>query len=453
MCALTAFVDSWHIYLLIGNEKVAKLAIKSESKRQILLNPDTNVYCPMEVVGGSNISQSQSLHAGVTSSIEESEVQQVCLPDLGIYCPMEVANGNDTSRNLTEERSVHILDTKVCCPMEVLGRNGTFINTIHSLDTSVCCQVEAAGKPEYLDNLIEESEMYTENKLKEGTKEQENFNVKVVTTRSSIVKERANESTRSDTGENENFIETFLIQRQLTDHNLRVLIQLKKKGDKPTWADVSSLSPLVKYYWNRWDSLEIVDGILCKKFENETGNQFTSQIITPQSLVVDVLEQLHSSVTGGHLGLKKTFNKIRQKYHWYKMYRDIERWCQKCDVCNSRKMPRKKPKAPLKLYNVGAPLERVAVDIMGPLPKTRNGNLYLLVIGDYFTKWVDALPLGNQEAIAVASKLVDRFISILGVPMQIHSDQGSNFESKVFKEMCNILGIEKNQNYGNAPPI
>ena len=174
----------------------------------------------MEIVGGSNILQSQSFHAGVTSSIEESEVQQVCLPDLGIYCPMEVANGNDTSRNLAEERSVHILDTKVCCPMQVLGRNGTFINTIHSLDTSVCCPVEAAGKTEYLDNLIEEFEMYTENKLKEGTKEKENVNVKVVTTRSSIVKERANESTRSDTGENENFIETFLIQRQLTDHNL-----------------------------------------------------------------------------------------------------------------------------------------------------------------------------------------------------------------------------------------
>jgi hypothetical protein len=59
--------------------------------------------------------------------------------------------------------------------MEVLGRNGTFINTIYSLDTSVCCPVEAAGKPEYLDNLIEEFEMYTGNKLKEGTKEQENL--------------------------------------------------------------------------------------------------------------------------------------------------------------------------------------------------------------------------------------------------------------------------------------
>ena len=177
------------------NETFAKMAIKSESKSQILLNPDTNVYCSMEVVGGSNISQSQSLHAGVTSSIEESEVQQVCLPNLDIYCPMEVANGNNTSRNLAEERSVHILDTKVYCPMEVLGRNGTFINTIHSLDTSVCCLLEAAGKHEYLDNSVEEFGMYTANKLKEGPKEQEN--VKVVATRSSIVKGRANESTRS----------------------------------------------------------------------------------------------------------------------------------------------------------------------------------------------------------------------------------------------------------------
>jgi hypothetical protein len=63
---------------------------------------------------------------------------------------------------------------------------------------------------------------------------------------SSRVKERANESTRSYTGENENFIETFLL-RQLTDHKLKVL-------NKPIWANVSS-RPLVKYYWNRWDSL------------------------------------------------------------------------------------------------------------------------------------------------------------------------------------------------------
>jgi hypothetical protein len=92
---------------------------------------------------------------------------------------------------------------------------------------------------------------------------------------------------------------------------------------------------------------------------------------------------------------------------------------------------------------VGAPLERVAIDIMGPLPQSNKGNLYILVMGDYFTKWADAVAIRNQKATTVAQKLVDRIVSIFGTPMQIHSDQGRSFESDVFKEMCRILGIEK----------
>ena len=65
-------------------------------------------------------------------------------------------------------------------------------------------------------------------------------------------------------------------------------------------------------------------------------------------------------------------------------------------------------------YLVGAPLERVAIDIMGPLPKSNKGNFYILVMGDYFTKWVDAVPIRNQKATTVAQKLVDRLVSIFG---------------------------------------
>jgi hypothetical protein len=50
------------------------------------------------------------------------------------------------------------------------------------------------------------------------------------------------------------------------------------------------------------------------------------------------------------------------------------------------------------------------------------------VVGDYFSKWSEAILIRDQEAITVANKLVDRVISILDVPMEIHSDQGSNFE-------------------------
>ena len=64
--------------------------------------------------------------------------------------------------------------------------------------------------------------------------------------------------------------------------------------------------------------------------------------------------------------------------------------------------------------------------VMGPLPTSTVGNKYLLVIGDYFTKFVHVVPMRNQEADNVAKKLIENFITIFGVPMQIHTDQGTN---------------------------
>ena len=44
-------------------------------------------------------------------------------------------------------------------------------------------------------------------------------------------------------------------------------------------------------------------------------------------------------------------------------------------------------------YNVGSPLERIAIDVLGPLPITETGNKYILIVADYFTKWVEAYPI------------------------------------------------------------
>ena len=88
-------------------------------------------------------------------------------------------------------------------------------------------------------------------------------------------------------------------------------------------------------------------------------------------------------------------------------------------------------------------MERIAIDVLGPLPVSTTGNKYLLIVQDYFTKWVEAYPLPNQEAVSVAEVLIQHFISRFGVPMSLHSDQGRNFESAVFAEMCDLLGIDK----------
>ena len=80
--------------------------------------------------------------------------------------------------------------------------------------------------------------------------------------------------------------------------------------------------------------------------------------------------------------------------------------------------------------------------MMGPLPSTNHSkHMYILLVCDYFTKWLVAVPLVTIDAKTVASKLIDKFISVLGVPSELHSDQGSNVESCVFREVCELLGI------------
>ena len=88
-------------------------------------------------------------------------------------------------------------------------------------------------------------------------------------------------------------------------------------------------------------------------------------------------------------------------------------------------------------------MERIAVDVLGPLPITEAGNKYLLVIMDYFSKWPEVHPMPNQEASTVAEILVKEVVSQFGVPVTIHSDQGRNFESSLIAEMCLLLGAEK----------
>ena len=112
-------------------------------------------------------------------------------------------------------------------------------------------------------------------------------------------------------------------------------------------------------------------------------------------------------------------------------------------MCNRQKKPQKKPKAHQVQYHAGSPLERIHIDILGPLIETPRGNQYVLVVVDQFTKWVECYALADQTAERVARTLVSEFIGRFGCPLELHSDQGRNFESRMFKEVCDLLKIVK----------
>lgn len=242
---------------------------------------------------------------------------------------------------------------------------------------------------------------------------------------------------------NEDWLPKTLQKDQEDDPELKLLLDWKTKGQRPRWEDVSPLNSRVKSYWAQWDSLILEDGLLKRSLETEEGASARNQLVIPRSRVPEVLRKLHDETSGGHFGIKKTLEKVRERFYWVNCKEDVKDWCRKCRLCASSNGPRGGRRAPMRQYNVGSPLERVAIDIAGPFPETEDGNKYILVAMDYFTKWVEAYAIPNQEASTVADVLVKEMFSRFGVPLELHSDQGRNFESSLFQGVCELLGIKK----------
>ena len=103
-----------------------------------------------------------------------------------------------------------------------------------------------------------------------------------------------------------------------------------------------------------------------------------------------IVAQLYNHPTVGHFGIKKTVERVKQRFYWAQCRSDVQMWCARCSLCSSKKGPIPHRKAPLGKYVIGASMERVAIDVMGPFVLSDRGNRYLLVAMDYFSKWPEA---------------------------------------------------------------
>ena len=152
----------------------------------------------------------------------------------------------------------------------------------------------------------------------------------------------------------------------------------------------------------------------------------------------------HEYIMAGHMGINKSTDRIQSNFYWPCMYGDIERYCKSCDVCQ-RTVPKGKiPKAPLvNLPIINTPFTRVAVDLVGPLfPSSSRKHKYILTMVDMATRYPKAIPLSNIDTITVAEALLSMF-SDVGIPMEILSDKGTQFNSDIMKEVQRLLSIQE----------
>mgnify|MGYP000034807019 CR=1 FL=1 len=241
-------------------------------------------------------------------------------------------------------------------------------------------------------------------------------------------------------------------EAQLGDPNIGWLVQAKEEsGSRPSWEAVSAASSGHKTLWSQWDQLAVRDGVLHRCWESDDGKSMRWRLVLPEKLREAVLQELHGGRTSGHLGVKKTLAKVRVRYYWPGMTADVRSFIRRCELCGRRKSPVKRRVSPLQQYLVGEPMERVAVDLLGPLPRSDSGNVWIMVVGDYCSKWMEAYALPDAKAETVANKFVTEFVCRFGIPLELHSDQGTNFESAVFGEMCRVLGISKTRTAAYNP--
>uniref|UniRef100_A0A3P9L4N5 Gypsy retrotransposon integrase-like protein 1 n=1 Tax=Oryzias latipes TaxID=8090 RepID=A0A3P9L4N5_ORYLA len=236
---------------------------------------------------------------------------------------------------------------------------------------------------------------------------------------------------------------TELRHQHQEDADVKHVLSWVEGKRRPSWEEISMLSRTTKGLWSLFDSLRLCDGVLQRGWKEPAAGEIRWQVVVPKSLRLTVLQAMHGAPGSGHFGVSKTLSRLRQGFYWGQSRRDVEEFCKKCDSCTARKGPVGRSHAPLQQFPAGFPMERVGIDVLGPFPRSEKGNRFILTAMDYFTKWPEAYCLPDQEAETVVDALVEGMFSRLGVPEAIHTDQGRNFESKVFAAMCEKLGSHK----------
>ena len=165
--------------------------------------------------------------------------------------------------------------------------------------------------------------------------------------------------------------------------------------------------------------------------------------ITNTNDINTILSNHHNTPIGGHVGQHRLYLRLREKYRWHDMKNSIAQFVQACELCKRNKII-KHTKQPMMITTTPSKaFEVISIDTVGPLPKTVNNNRYCITIQCDLTKFIKIIPIQNKEANTIARGLVEDFILSYGHFTEMRSDQGTEYNNEVLKQISKILRIKQ----------
>ncbi|GFW20908.1 retrovirus-related Pol polyprotein from transposon 412 [Trichonephila clavipes] len=178
------------------------------------------------------------------------------------------------------------------------------------------------------------------------------------------------------------------------------------------------------------DEFRFIDGILCRKNFDPDGKLWLPVI--PKHLRADTLRHFHDAPTAGHLGFAKTYDRIRKRFYWPGMYRNVVRYVMHCRECQRRKsVPQRPPGRLVPIPPAIAPFHRIGIDLLGRFPKSAHGNKWIIVCTDYSTRYAITKALPTAEVDEIAKFLLEEIILRHGAPRVIITHRGAVFRSRL----------------------
>ncbi|XP_037897301.1 uncharacterized protein LOC119642276 [Glossina fuscipes] len=205
------------------------------------------------------------------------------------------------------------------------------------------------------------------------------------------------------------FSKEDMTSAQKADKDLNAILKALEKQERPTWEGFQEKVRLRRRIGLSGKAIIVEDGCLWRIWRSEDASWAKKLLVVSR------------------VGIKDS----------------VAAWIRNCDQCSKSKGPKNKPRGRLQQYNVGAPFERIAMDIAGPFPASNARNKYVVVVNDYFSKWSQVYSIANQEAKTIAKVFVNNWVTWFGTPIELHSDQGRNFESSIFQEVRQMFSINE----------